>query len=298
MVAAQITEGDVITLFGANLGQATISLTADDGAGGLASLVFGVTVVADSAAPAWESLPALPALEGALLENIRTIHSFSDQDPARFIVVGDTPPAWLLGDAGDGLYDLSFDPTLADTLTGYLTQPAADGNILNRGGQGSSNPDWRAADLLDPAHSPFDCATIPLICEIQAQNPAVALIFLGRNDALSNTDPAAFAADLTRILEATIEGGVIPVLTTLPGPPDLTTPYNDVIIGLAASYNLPLWNLAREIEADQVGDDLLLSAPSDGERVLLTNDHLAAYGVNLRNLRLLQLLMGLQAVLP
>jgi lysophospholipase L1-like esterase len=74
----------------------------------------------------------------------------------------------------------------------------------------------------------------------------VALIMLGTND-VPYTPDAEFEADLRRILDFTIERGVLPVLSTIPplyrrGLEGRAEALNAVIARLAAEYELPLWD--------------------------------------------------------
>lgn len=121
---------------------------------------------------------------------------------------------------------------------------------------------YTAAALTDPSWAdPAYCqgSESPLTCEYRRSKPSVAFIMLGLLDVYWFT-PDQFEANLSRIVEQSIESGVIPVLTTFP----MTTgadaenyggitseaersvyraDFNTRVINLARAYGVPLLNL-------------------------------------------------------
>lgn len=77
-----------------------------------------------------------------------------------------------------------------------------------------------------------------LTCELRLHNPSILLIQLGTNDGSSS-----FENNLRKIVELTIEKGVIPVLATkadrFDGPEDRN---NAAIRRIAADFKVPLWD--------------------------------------------------------
>jgi hypothetical protein len=108
---------------------------------------------------------------------------------------------------------------------------------------------WRARAVLSPSAS--DSALCepdetPLACEYRIVQPAVALIMLGTND-VPYTPEVEFEADLRRILDFTIDWGVLPVLSTIPplyrqGLEGRAEALNTIIVRLAREYEIPLWD--------------------------------------------------------
>jgi hypothetical protein len=295
VATVQIQDGNAM-VYGAGEGQTAITITAIDGQGNTASLIFSVTVTVEVAEPppAGDTPPELPIIADNLQQNAQAIFASANNSADRFIVVGDATPADLLGDAGDGFADLSPAPDLQATLDTYLNQPADDGNILNQGGARASNADWLLADLLNPANNAPDCADAPhpLACSVAIQTPSVAVMIVGRNDIAQGTPLDAFEADLNRAVDELVARGVIPVLATIPGDAAVTDPYNQIIIRVADENVIPLWNLNAAIPAEQVNADLTLSAPEATQNVNLTLAD--SFGAVKRNLQLLQILQSLR----
>lgn len=301
IVTAQISEGQVV-VFGAGVGSTFVTLTATDSVGDVASILFNVTVVGGEVVPTEAAgydlnlLPILPDLRPEILQNLENIHAASTGSPDSFIVIGDVTPYDLLGDAGDGVYDLSGAPEMQTTFDAYLNHAIEDGNSLNRSGRFSSNANWFAADVLNAANNSAECAAAPnpLVCAAQLDQPSVAFVMTGRNDALSGTPISDFETALTEIVSELTAQGVIPVLVTLPGDPALVDAYNQVIVGVAESNLLPLWNLYAGIPSQQVNADLTLTSPGAGQNGLLTGENLPVFGTVQRNLQLLQVLESLR----
>jgi uncharacterized protein YraI len=141
----------------------------------------------------------------------------------------------------------------------------------------------------------------PLQCEYRASRPAVALIMLGTNDtAVIPGDQ--FRANLERIVQISIDMGVIPVLSTIP--PMQAEPsrsarvdeLNQVIIATARAYDVPLWNYWQamvNLPNQGLGPDgVHPSTPEDGLNAYLDAGHLQ-YGFPVRNLTGLQVLYEL-----
>ncbi len=124
----------------------------------------------------------------------------------------------------------------------------------------AAGPGWTLRDVLDPfrvaevaveACNPGDT---PLMCELQAAQPAVAFIIPSAYDA-EKRQPDAFRDDLARIVEITKQLGVVPVLTTIPDRVDApvlggwVSVYNGVVIEVAQTQRAPLWNLCVTVQA-------------------------------------------------
>ena len=119
---------------------------------------------------------------------------------------------------------------------------------------------WTAAEALTPfsgsppdsscSDAPFDA---PLPCEIHILQPSVALIMFGTNDTEHSGDPASFATSLRAIVRACVDAGVIPVLSTIPPRPgdpgmdERVHRYNEAIVRVAASEQVPLVNYWRAL---------------------------------------------------
>jgi hypothetical protein len=232
-----------------------------------------------------------------------------------FSVVGDslttglnyvTTHSAFLYRLGSGRYALGEYAELQPVLDYFTAVDAREGNSfvnLSLAAKGG----WAAADVLNPNLSAAVClpGEAPLNCEYRLVRPSVALIMLGTNDVRA-TPPERYEASLRAILEASINLGVIPVLSTLPTlqrdwAEGRVEPLNQIIVGLARAYDVPLWDFAAGLPAlPNAGlsfDGVHLSTPPDGASADFTAENLQ-YGYTLRNLQALQILNALWRDLP
>ena len=155
---------------------------------------------------------------------------------------------------------------------------------------------------LDPAFAKPGCAAgeTPLACEYRLNKPSVALILLGTGDQHSWQ---GFEARYRKIIEYTIQQGIIPVLITKAddleskedtAPPGFT---NAVIRRLAQEYDVPLLDLRAAVDPlpnHGCGPDgFHYNTPPDGQSANFDTAHLL-YGFNMRNLTALQALDALR----
>jgi hypothetical protein len=119
------------------------------------------------------------------------------------------------------------------------------------------------AAVLDPVWaSPSVCqqSESPLLCEFRVHNPSVALIMFGTNDMLVLT-PLQFDQSLRRVVDETIQAGVIPILSTFPRHlafPDRSVLFNQIVVRVALDFDIPLVNLWLALEplpAHGIADD-------------------------------------------
>lgn len=114
------------------------------------------------------------------------------------------------------------------------------------------------AHLLDPFWAePSLCERneSPLMCEYRLTRPSVAIIMLGQIDINYGgpATPEQYRANMEQIIQQSIDQGVIPVLTTIVFLPErdvwpLSMRYNDVLLDLAETYQIPLINLWRAVQ--------------------------------------------------
>ncbi len=156
-----------------------------------------------------------------------------------------------------------------------------------------------------------------LRCEYYLLRPSFALIMYGTNDVMVNvgtpldTALATYRANMQRIVDESIEAGVVPVLSTIPplrrvgsvtqAMVDRVGAYNAVVIDLATTNLVPLWNYHRALI--EVGPTANYGISSDGIHPNVYNsadgarftDAALRYGYNVRNLTALQVLASLKA---
>ena len=162
---------------------------------------------------------------------------------------------------------------------------------------------FNAAAVLDPIWAPAGTCYAnesPLGCEYRISNPSIALIMYGSVDVQlygANT----FQSYLNQIVQATINRGIIPVLTTFPNGadyyPSQADEFNNVIRSIASTEQIPLIefrNPALNLPDRGVGGDKFhLSMNGTSYYIALTGDQ-NLYGLTLRNLLTLQALDDLR----
>ncbi|MEM6530924.1 MAG: SGNH/GDSL hydrolase family protein, partial [Chloroflexota bacterium] len=185
--------------------------------------------------------------------NIRAIYRAGlaqGNRPDVFSKVGDsiTVAGQYLTPVGDGVYDLGPHTDLRRTIDHYSSVELRRGNSFQNQSLAAGNG-WGTLTILDPDMAKADACNLgesPLECEYRYSQPSVALIMLGTND-LTYLSVDEFTANLQRIVDLSVESGVIPVVSTIPwreGFEAQVETYNAAIAQLAERNNIPLWNYA------------------------------------------------------
>lgn len=158
-----------------------------------------------------------------------------------------------------------------------------------------------------------------LRCEYYLLRPSFSLVMYGTNDVMVNVNTAlptalaTYRANLQAIVDESVAAGVVPVLSTIPplrrvgsvtqAMVDRVAAYNAVVIEVASTNLVPLWNYYRAmyelgssasygISSDGIHPNIY--AGSDGARFTAAA---LRYGYNVRNLTALQVLATLKASL-
>lgn len=216
-----------------------------------------------------------------------------------FSKVGDsiTHTGTFLDDIGNGRAVWDTYNNLSPVAGYFSIEKARSGNSFNNYSL-SAYAGWTAADLLNPAKADGSCGgSAPLDCEFQNVKPAVAIIMIGTNDATGHTPLDVFQANLNRVVEVSIEKGVIPVLTTIPwNSYNDSGPYNTIIVATARAYDVPLIDYFAAMEQAPnhgvAGDGVHPTIPPDGNCANFSGENLQ-YGFTIRNLVTLQMLDAL-----
>lgn len=163
---------------------------------------------------------------------------------------------------GEGNYTLDAFTYLQPAIRYFSRVELAEGvNAFNRTSL-AARVGWGAATLLDPAYAdPNHCESgeSPLRCEYRLIRPAFALIMIGTND-VSYTPESLYAQNLRRIIEESVESGVVPVISTLPPRRHheaKINAFNAIIRQLTAEYDIPLWHYGDAMQplGDSVFDE-------------------------------------------
>lgn len=102
------------------------------------------------------------------------------------------------------------------------------------------DPGWAPNDLCEPRETPLDC-------EYRRKRPSVSFIMFGPNDLL-RMDDAHFDEQMRKVVQTTIDHGVIPVLSTFSYDPGMglwlqSVNFNRRLVTIAADYEVPIINL-------------------------------------------------------
>lgn len=241
----------------------------------------------------WMDLPVVPS---ALSERTLEIYRrglLMGNDPHAFSKVGDchsVNPYFLADfDKGSGSYDLGDYADLQITIDyfqGSFGRPslAAKQGLSTAGVLASLWSNWKQCSSNET----------PLHCEFRLHRPAFALISLGTNEAYDvKLDKTPFEGRLRRIIEHSIDQGVVPILSTKADNDEGDHYINYVTARLALEYDLPLWNFWRAMHAlPQQGmrsADHLTFAPTKSFADFSSPEYLE-YGMQVRNLTALQML--------
>ena len=153
---------------------------------------------------------------------------------------------------------------------------------------------WNSRDVLTPGkvpgHAPPDSCLpdeLPLLCEYRISHPAIALIMFGTND-LNFIPHEEYAANMTRIVELSIDHGVIPVLFTIPdqnGRDEAVMQINQTITQIARQFDVPLVDTTEPNLLDRTFDyDLpplmFTSAPMPGSMSGVPDAHFVSLSVD------------------
>jgi hypothetical protein len=185
----------------------------------------------------WQELPVIPSIS----EKARLIYQRGQalgNNPRAFSKVGDceSRAVWFLSDFDQGSKAYSLGPyaDLQNVIDIYHGSFAR----LSQAAQ----PSFNAASLMSPLWAdPQACQKneTALACEYRLWKPSVALVMLGTND---TPRPETFEGNLRKIIEYSLDQGVLPVLATKADNLEGDQRINATIARVARAYDLPLWN--------------------------------------------------------
>ncbi|MEL6404843.1 MAG: SH3 domain-containing protein [Chloroflexota bacterium] len=222
------------------------------------------------------------------------IHATSSANATRFSKVGDsiTAEEVVLNPFDFGQYELGVYSNLQPTVDYFAASWSRSSE--------AATPGWTTDSVLNPAFadsSVCEAGETPLACEYRIHNPAVALILFGANDVV-NVNFENYVANMNRIVDISIENGVIPVLTSLPPRPDFPARrdlYNQAVLSIATTRGLAYLDLYSALtplrNAGMSEDGLHPSTPPLGfENATVFTEENLQYGYVMRNLTALQAL--------
>ncbi|MCC6800660.1 MAG: hypothetical protein IT325_11115 [Anaerolineae bacterium] len=211
------------------------------------------------------------------------------RDPRALAKVGDCSSEhwYFLKPFAWGRYNLGSYGSLQGVIDQFGESLAYDGEATHNGYNVNAviAPEWANPAVCQKGESPLEC-------EFRIHNSSVAVIMFGTSDLLVMT-PYEFDYNLRRLVQKSMDAGVVPVLSTFPGNKgfwDRTLFFNKIVVRVAWDYDLPLINLWRALEtlpnSGLEEDGFHLGEPDVEDNA--TNLANPAYGYTVRNLVTLQ----------
>jgi hypothetical protein len=192
---------------------------------------------------AWQKLPVIPQVSEAVLEIYQRGQQLGN-NPKSFSKIGDcgSTPAWFLGDFDRGPSFYRLGPY--QSLDGVIQQFHGSFDRTSLAARAGFN----ASALFVPIwadRSSCGADEGPLTCEYRVNRPLIAFIMLGTNDVYH---PAEFEPQMRKIIEYSVEQGVIPILSTKADNKEGDGSINATIARLAQEYQVPLWNFYAAVD--------------------------------------------------
>ncbi|MCC6803696.1 MAG: SH3 domain-containing protein [Anaerolineae bacterium] len=149
---------------------------------------------------------------------------------------------------------------------------------------------WAPDDLCEPRETPLDC-------EYRRKRPSASFIMFGPNDLL-RMDDQHFDEQMRKVVQTTLDHGIIPVLSTFSYDPGMglwlqSVNFNRRLVGIAADYQVPiinLWLAARPLPEYGLEIDHIHMKHWGAYSLNLTRGSPAFSGAALRNLLTLRML--------
>lgn len=185
----------------------------------------------------WQSLPVIPQISQRVIEIYEQGLALGN-NPNAFSKIGDceSTPTWFLGDfdLDPKYYNLGEYQDLMNVIEHYQGSFSRTSLAAKSGYTASSalTPLWADRTQCEKNET-------PLACEYRLHRPSIAFIMLGTNDVFH---PDTFEEQMRKIIEYTIDQGVVPVLATKADNLEGDGSINDIIARLAWEYDIPLWN--------------------------------------------------------
>ncbi|HKZ70035.1 MAG TPA: SH3 domain-containing protein [Anaerolineales bacterium] len=199
------------------------------------------TAIATVAAPLYSTTgPTTPAV-AASTPRARDIYQTGlalGNNPRAFSKVGDcqsAAPFFLASFDAPGQYRLGENGYLQETIENFSGSFSRESMVAKNGLNTASvlSPLWADPKKCNKGESALEC-------EYRLHRPAFAIISLGTNGAWQSD--ADYESAMRRIIDISIERGVVPILSTKADDVEGGNRFNFIVSKLAAEYDLPLWN--------------------------------------------------------
>ncbi len=233
----------------------------------------------------WRELPVIPAISETTLQIFQRGQKLGN-DPAVFSKIGDCNMLSVrfltYYDYQPTAYSLDKYTDLAPTIEYFKGSFMPLGQAVGDG--------YNTSAVLSPFRADLKFCKVnesPVACEYRLRRPSFVLVSIGTDDTLSSEK---FEDNMRKIIDISIDEGVVPILSTLPDKP-VKEEYNQIIATLAYEYDIPLWNLWRAFQP-VVNEGMADEIHPSGEFAAFhfNEENLASWGWPVRNLTALQAL--------
>jgi hypothetical protein len=192
---------------------------------------------------AWKQAPVVPVVSDRAREIFETGVALGN-DPRRFSKIGDseTFTSWFLApfDGTPASYRLGEYEHLQAVIDQFAGSYARQSVAARQGFNAASvfAPLWADPTLCEADET-------PLACEFRLHQPGYVFVLLGTND-IWHLD--TFEEQMRRIIEFSIEAGVLPILGTKADNLEGDDTINRTLYALAIEYDIPLWNFWAAVQ--------------------------------------------------
>ncbi|NPV56909.1 MAG: hypothetical protein HPY76_09620 [Anaerolineae bacterium] len=206
--------------------------------------VFTPTPDTRPAAADWRDWQIIPDATGTAIQTYQRGQALG-RDPQAFSKIGDCQSIKevMLG-IYETYYDYNLPPdseNLEETIRNFRGSFGRDGYAVEGGFNAATvlSPLWADPEACLPGETPIEC-------EFRVHRPAFVIISLevwwdGRS-------PERYSEYMRRIIEYSLEQGVVPILSTKADNVEGDHAINLATAELAKEYDLPLWNFWRAVQ--------------------------------------------------
>lgn len=258
-------------------------------------LPTATAIVEPTSTPIPTQIPYTVKLTGVDLVYLKQIYKLGQEqgrDPRRFSKVGDCQSYWpeYLQSIDSGDYDLGQYGYLEAVVTRFNGSYEHVGQAVQLGNYVTVilDPFWADPRVCDKGESPLDC-------EYRTYKPSIALIFV-ESRLVSGDWKKTYHDGLTVIVKASLDRGIIPVLSTqymYKDHAEFIAETNQIIETVAREQNIPLWDFGSSVaDMPDGGDDgnWHLSRYPENSNTDFSDPKSFEYGTPTRNLESLEIL--------
>jgi hypothetical protein len=192
----------------------------------------------------WQDYPVIPNISQRAIE-IYQLGIAQGNDPHSFSKIGDCQniTTYFLAPLEDPrFYSLGDEYAYLQDTIDYFYGSYSRESLAVAGG-------LNVARVLSPLHADLELCEpneSPLACEVRVNNPSIALVSLEEN--WGSRTAEEYETYLRKVIEYLIDENVLPILATKADNLEGDNSINQVIVQVAADYEIPLWNFWRSVQ--------------------------------------------------